>query len=128
MKDLLFWLYMANAIALITHEIDSAYWKEWELFRLPGGLGGFLLLHIPMLLLILYGLVLVREGAFAGLILSLVLCGSGLFAFCIHTWFLKKGDKRFDAPVSKLLLWLILLISLTQAGVTIYSIVNHGTC
>ena len=116
----MFWLYMANATVLITHEIDSAYWKEWELFRLPGGLGGFLLLHIPMLLLILYGLVLVYTESFAGLIFSLVLCGGGLFAFSIHTYFLKKGDSRFDAPVSKLLLWSTLLISLTQAGVTIY--------
>ncbi|MFH1438444.1 MAG: DUF6713 family protein [Pseudomonadota bacterium] len=123
MKDLLFWLYMANAIVLITHEIDSAYWKEWELFRLPGGPGGFLLLHVPMLLLILYGLVLVYTESLAGLVISLVLCGGGLFAFSIHTVFLKKGDGRFDAPVSKLLLRLTLLISLTQAGVTIYILV-----
>jgi hypothetical protein len=39
-----------NAILLINHEIDSAYWKEWELFKLPGGIGGFLILHFPMLL------------------------------------------------------------------------------
>lgn len=26
------WLYLANATVLITHEIDSAYWHEWELF------------------------------------------------------------------------------------------------
>jgi len=26
----LLWLYLANAVLLITHEIDSAYWKEWD--------------------------------------------------------------------------------------------------
>jgi len=25
-------LYLANTALLIAHEIDSAYWKEWELF------------------------------------------------------------------------------------------------
>jgi hypothetical protein len=26
---ILFWIYLINAILLINHEIDSAYWKEW---------------------------------------------------------------------------------------------------
>ncbi|MEW5942740.1 MAG: DUF6713 family protein [Pseudomonadota bacterium] len=25
------WLYLPSAAVLITHEIDSAYWHEWEL-------------------------------------------------------------------------------------------------
>ena len=32
MEQLLLWLYLADAVLLITHEIDSAYWKEWNLF------------------------------------------------------------------------------------------------
>jgi len=51
----LFWLYLINAIRLINHEIDSAFWKAWELFKLPGGINGFLILHFPLLFLILYG-------------------------------------------------------------------------
>ena len=54
-SKVLFWLYLANAILLIIHEIDSAFWKEWELFKLPGGINGFLILHFPLLFLILYG-------------------------------------------------------------------------
>jgi hypothetical protein len=34
MSDLIFWLYLTNAVLLINHEIDSAYWKEWEIFKL----------------------------------------------------------------------------------------------
>jgi len=45
---ILFWLYLINAILLINHEIDSAFWKEWELFKLLGGIGGFLILHFPI--------------------------------------------------------------------------------
>jgi len=65
MAEILFWVYLANAVVLINHEIDSAYWKEWELFRLPGGITGILILHFPLLLFVLYGLVLVRELAMA---------------------------------------------------------------
>jgi hypothetical protein len=43
--DALFWFYFMNAILLIVHEIDSAYWKEWELFKLRGGITGFLIIH-----------------------------------------------------------------------------------
>ena len=73
MYDFLFWIYLINAIFLINHEIDSAFWREWELFRLPGGVTGFLLLHFPLLWFVLYGLVLVNKKTFAGLIFSMVL-------------------------------------------------------
>jgi hypothetical protein len=59
MGKLLLGLYLVNSVLLINHEIDSAYWKEWRLFKLPGGSTGFLLLHFPLLFLILLGLVLV---------------------------------------------------------------------
>jgi len=44
-------LYWINAALLATHEVDSAYWKEWRVFHLPFGLGGFVLLHIALFLL-----------------------------------------------------------------------------
>lgn len=120
MQDLLLWLYLANAVLLINHEIDSAYWKEWELFRLPGGITGFLLLHIPMLFFILYGLILVGGRQPAGLIFSLLLCLGGIFAFAIHTYFLRKGRPEFNQAVSKYLLAAILLVSIVQLSVTLH--------
>jgi hypothetical protein len=120
MQDLLFWLYLFNSVMLIVHEIDSAYWKEWELFRLPWGQPGFLLAHIPILATVLYGLVLVREGSPFGLILSAVVSFSGIFAFCIHSYFLKKGRHEFDAATSKTILWIILTLSLGQAVLTTF--------
>jgi hypothetical protein len=119
MEDLLFWLYLVNAVTLTVHEIDSAYWKEWELFRLPGGLTGFLLLHFPLLSLVLYGLVLVDRGANAGHIFSLALSLAGIFAFSIHTYFLGQGREEFKTPASLAILWATLLLSLIQLGVTL---------
>ena len=98
MWDILLWVYLINAVLLILHEIDSAYWKEWELFRLPGGVTSFLLVHIPILLLVLYGLVLVSQRAFAGLVLSLILGFAGVFAFSIHAYFIRRGRDEFKSP------------------------------
>ncbi len=119
MSEALFWIYLLNTVVLIIHEIDSAYWKEWELFRLPGGVTGFLLLHFPLLFLVLYGLVLVREGTRAGLIFSILLAGGGIFAFGIHSWFIKRGREEFTSAVSRAILHLTLVLSIVQAALTI---------
>ena len=120
MSDPLLWLYLSNAVLLINHEIDSAYWKEWELFGLPGGIAGFLSLHFPLLFVVLYGLVLIARGSFWGLILSLVLSGGGIFAFVVHSYFLRQGRREFNTPISKIILVLTLLVSIVQMIVTIF--------
>lgn len=119
MWNLLFWLYMINATLLINHEIDSAYWKEWELFRLPGGPGGFIIIHLPLVFLILLGGVWVSRQETAGIIMSLLLCASGLIAFCLHGYFLKKGRPEFKTPVSIALLVIFFLTSLVQGWAAI---------
>ncbi len=123
MTEILFWLYLSNSVLLINHEIDSAYWKEWELFKLPGGITGFLLVHFPLLLFILYGLVLVARSSLSGMIFSLILSLSGIFAFSIHTYFLKKGRNEFDKPISKFILMATLIVSIVQLAVTLYLMV-----
>lgn len=117
--ELLFWIYLANAVLLIDHEIDSAYWKEWDLFRLKGGVQGFLLLHLPLLAVILYGLAEIARGEQAGLIYSLVLAGGGIFALCIHSFFIARGRKEFTLPVSLVLLAATGFLSIFQMVITI---------
>jgi hypothetical protein len=124
MWQVLFWLYLANAVLLINHEIDSAYWQEWKLFRLPGEITGFLLVHFPLLFLILYGLVLVDRQTLSGLIISLVLSFGGLFAFLIHTYFSRRGREEFGLALSQIILVSILIVSLAQAAITIYLLVQ----
>jgi hypothetical protein len=124
MMEFIFWLYLLNATLLIVHEIDSAYWQEWKLFHLLGGETGFLLLHIPLLMPVLYGLVLLELGTLAGLVLSVLVCVSGLFAFSIHTFFLRRGHPEFKTPVSLGILWTILLVSLAQLGLTVLMLVQ----
>jgi hypothetical protein len=121
--EVLVWVYLINAVLLINHEIDSAYWKEWDLFGLPGGITGFLIVHFPLLFLILYGLLLVYQRATAGLILSLVLSLGGLFAFTIHTYFIKRGRDEFKAPISLVILIAALIVSLFQLVITLYLLI-----
>jgi hypothetical protein len=123
MGEILFWVYLINAVLLINHEIDSAYWKEWELFGLPGGITGFLLIHFPLLFLVLYGLVLVYQLTIAGLILSLVLGLVGVFAFTIHTYFVKRGRDEFTTPISRIILVATLIVSLIQLAITLYVLI-----
>ena len=102
--DVIFWLYLTNALLLILHEIESAYWKEWNLFKLKGGITFFLILHIPILALIFWGILELYIASFIGLILSVVICLGGLFAFAIHTYFIKKGHEEFRLPISQIIL------------------------
>jgi hypothetical protein len=111
---------LTNTVLLIVHEMDSVYWKEWDLFGLPGGVTNFLLIHFPLLFLGLYGLVLVSQQTFAGLIFSLVIGLAGLGGFAIHTYFIRKGHKEFTTPLSLFILWSMLIVSLAQAAVTLY--------
>jgi hypothetical protein len=119
-SELLFWLYLTNSVLLFVHEMDSVYWKEWDLFGLGGGVSGFLVLHFPLLFLGLYGLVLVFQRTFAGLIFSLVIGLAGLGGFAIHTYFIRKGHKEFTTPLSLFILWGMLIVSLAQIIVTIF--------
>ena len=101
MDELLLWIYLFNAIFLIIHEIESAYWQEWELFKMKGGVTGFLIFHFPVLFIFMYGLILIFQQDSLGYIISLLLCFAGLFAFTIHMYFIKiKKRNEFTLPIS----------------------------
>jgi hypothetical protein len=120
-ENLLFWVYIINAVILINHEIDSAYWQEWKLLnpKDENGINGFLILHFPMIFAVLYGLVLVENGNLAGLIISLFVGASGIFAFFFHFYHLKKGKQEFNTLISKAIIISTFLISMFQTGLTL---------
>ena len=93
------WLYSANTILLIVHEIDSAYWREWSLLGLPDGIQFFLLLHLPLLAIVMWGfrqVVLWSRGAKG---LSYLLAAAGITAFAIHMTLMARGSPEFRLPV-----------------------------
>jgi len=120
MQSWLLIIYIINATLLIVHEIDSAYWQEWKLFRLPGGPALFLCLHIPLVLVVLLGLLLLAWGSTAGLVISGILGLAGIFAFVIHMSFIARGRHEFKTAASISVLCATLIFSLLQLALTAY--------
>ena len=112
-------LYLLNLALLATHEIDSAYWQEWNLFHLPGGITLFLVLNLALLIAALYGVRLLYEDRRGGLWFSLAMVLVGIFAFLIHNYFLLTGAPEFRQPISVSLLGAILTVSLLQGIQTV---------
>lgn len=112
-------LYLLNGTVLICHEIDSAYWHEWELFRIPGGIQLFLLLNLPLVAIILYGYGKVLNGAPTASAFSWLVIAGGLLAAGIHGFFLLQGDPAFRLPVSIALIGTAFVLSVLQAVTTV---------
>lgn len=104
---------------MIMHQIDASYWKEWEMIKLPGGIIGNFIFNIIVVPIFLYGLILVYQNSFSGLILSLILSLTGLFVFFFHFYFLKRGDKKFGMFLSKLILVATLIVSAVELTITL---------
>ena len=111
------WIYIVNSTLLINHEIDAVYWKEWDLFNIRGGITGFILLHIPLVFIILFGLVMVIRDGFWGPVMSLVMGAVGVFTFSIHAYYLKMGRKEFRTPLSLGILGAVLMVLAIQLAV-----------
>ncbi len=111
-------VYLANATLLICHEIDSAYWSEWELFHIPGGATMFVAVHLPLIALVLWGQVLMTCGDRAWRWCSLSLGFVGTCGGLLHVGFLMSGSKRFSTGFSISLIAAFLLVSIAQLIVT----------
>ena len=97
-------LYILNATLLLLHEIESAYEKEWEILNLPGRITGFLLLHIPIILILFYGLMEIEKQTMFGVIIGLIAGIGGLIPFVVHKIIVKRAE-RFNRPVSGILIY-----------------------
>lgn len=120
-------LYLLNLALLATHEIDSAYWHEWEMLRLPGDIQFFLILNFLLLLFFFYGLVQVIQWARYARAFSYLLAGAGLFAFTVHLVFLVLGYPQFRSPVSVGLLAAIFALSIAQIVVVRRNRTDRGS-
>lgn len=119
-------LYAVNFALLFTHEIDSAYWHEWNLFGVPGGIQFFLLVNFILFIVAIFGYTLLLKLKHTGYWFSLLLSVAGVFAFSIHIYFILTGHQEFTLLGSILLLGIILLVSLIQAVLTVRVMFNKN--
>jgi len=108
-------LYLANTALLVTHEIDSAYWKEWELFHLPGGIQLFVVLNLLLVLVFLWGIPVIVLGRPGSRVFQWLLVVAGFLAPILHGAFLSSGDLRFRNAVSLSVLGAMALVSIAQS-------------
>ncbi|HDS0948670.1 TPA: hypothetical protein QDZ34_000926 [Stenotrophomonas maltophilia] len=92
--------YLATLLALILHQIDAAFWHEWDMFRVPGGIQGFLIFNLAAVGALLHGysqVVLAKPSARAYALFCGVV-GAGTAA--IHVAFAAAGRDEFRLPLS----------------------------
>jgi len=107
-------LFLINATVLITHQIDAAYWHEWELFHLPGGNQLNLLLNLPIIALVLYAQGRVAINKKASVFYYKLIAFLGFLTVVIHCAFVIAGNEAFMQPMSIALLIATSLLSGTQ--------------
>jgi len=115
-------LYVVTLALLVVHEIDSAFWREWDLFGLPGGIQPFLVANFALLLPFLYGLVRLSRSPRAGAPFSVALACAGVAAFGIHTYFLLRGRPEFRLPASLAVLGVTLATSVGLLVVSVWTL------
>jgi hypothetical protein len=120
-------VYAVNLSLLITHEIDSAYWQEWNLFGVPGGIQLFLILNLILILMALYGYSSLLRNQWSGYVISVLVFLAGIFAFSIHLYFIILGHPEFTLPLSEVILVFILLVSLLQATLFVFIVKEKRT-
>ena len=104
-------LYIINASLLLLHEIESAYVKEWEILKLPGKITGFLLLHVPVIIVLFWGAIEIGKQTTTGNVLALVAGVGGLLPFIVHKILVKKKG-YFESAISNVIIYLNVLAGL----------------
>ena len=104
--------YIAVATLLVLHQIDAVYYREWEMFLLPGGYLSYMVFNLLAFPFVLFGLNQVSIRHKNAKLWSFFLAALGLITFLIHTVFFLFGDGRFELLGSKIIIYLCLPASL----------------
>ena len=92
--------YFWTMLFLILHQIDAAYWKEWEMFQLPGGVQGFLVFNLAAISLVLVGYRHVLLNTTRARWYAAVCAALGVGTFLVHAGFALAGQEQFHLPLS----------------------------
>jgi hypothetical protein len=107
--------YLACAVLLAVHEVDSGIWREWDLFGLPGGAATFVALHVPLFVILVWGYGQVVLGTNAGRRMALLLAAGAVAGGALHALLLGAGHPEFRTPGS-----LAILGALAMSGAALF--------
>ena len=107
-------LYIWTLALGTVHVIDSAYWHEWEVLRLPGGIELFLIESLILAIPFFFGLSRLARRAPSGPVFGIVLSAVSIAGFGLHAYLLLRGGTEFRtaASISTLVLMLAFSIAL----------------
>jgi hypothetical protein len=108
-----------NLTLLIAHQIDAAYWHEWEMFGLPGGAQVFNVLNMVIFLIVLGCFVPVVARKPSGLHCALAIAAVSALVLPIHAGFALAGYSQFHLPVSIAVIVGTFLVSIVQVYVVL---------
>jgi hypothetical protein len=104
-------LYTTNLALLTTHQVDAAYWQEWDVFGVPGGITFFLAFHLAAVAVLLAGSTAVTTGHRSAGACALLGASTGLVTCALHAVFLAQDPVAFWSPASLVILGGILVVS-----------------
>jgi hypothetical protein len=107
-------LYAINLALLLTHQVDAAYQREWEMIGFPGGIEFFLVFNLvgslPLILAYKSIVVQSKRARTAELILGSI----GMLTIGIHGTFFLLGRNEFTQIGSLLIFGAIFIVSILQ--------------
>lgn len=107
-----------NLSLVMAHQADAAYWKEWEMFGLPGGIQLFTIFNFAAFMLLLWLFIAVIARQRNGLRSSLLIAVLSGVILPIHAAFALAGFTQFHLPISIAVIVSTFAVSIWQAILT----------
>ncbi len=107
-----------NLSLVMAHQADAAYWEEWEMFGIPGGIQVFTLFNLGAFALLLWCFVAVVQRKPSGMRASFVIAALSGVVLPIHAAFALVGFTQFHLPVSIAVIVGTFVVSIWQAVLT----------
>jgi len=104
--------YLTTMSLLIIHQIDAAFWHEWEMFLLPGGIQGYLLFNVIVIPVVLLGYKSVVQSDSMAPRYAYFCAVLGTATFVIHSGFFLFDYEKFTLPLSLIVILMCLISSI----------------
>lgn len=103
--------YLATMTLFVLHQMDAAYWHEWNMFLdiPPGGIQGYLAYNLVLMPIFFVGYKSVIESSAHAFRYSYFCGGIGVLVFVVHAGFMISGYDEFRLPFSMSIIALCLL-------------------